>query len=76
MENIVGSSILPTEACKMKNEDYEAAILQVQHMYLMFVGNLIADKMFLNSVQKTKFFLTKCDTKKCKWICKSCHVTN
>ena len=53
VENLVGSSVLSTEACKMINEDYEAAILQVQHMYLMFVGNLIADKMFLNSVQKT-----------------------
>ena len=48
---MVRSSILSTEACK--HEDYEAAILQVQHMYLMFVGNLIADKIFLNSVQKT-----------------------
>ena len=50
---MVRSSILSTEACKMINEDYEAAILQVQHMYLMFVGNLIAGKIFLNSIQKT-----------------------
>ena len=74
---MAGPSVLSTEAYKVMKEDYEAKIYAGPTYIYIYIYNVCWKFEYRQNVCKFSSenwvsFLTKCDTKKSKWIFKSC----